>query len=419
MKKSHLLNAVFAISSCLVSVTVNAAYIISTSTTKGSIEILSTAPANLEENQFVGDSDPAIDILRIFQEQSNLSLKQDVTVDIDASKLSAFPAIFTGGVAEPPPSTSGILSAGSNVVSFFFHLDEPTNELGQVEGSVTFNVDILAIVTDSDTLLNTHSVLGSLGTTYTSVAANHGTLEDNNDYIRFTSFRTLEFQVSQQSGMDQFRVIVAFPVGTSTFDLSNEGWKIADPVPTSHFGSQAFQTIPIPWDNTVGLPPGSILAEDIHGFTWDWITAPSHFIGDYSVEYGNDITFDIQLGTYPSINPGPAVALEGSTMTLFYNMPPTIRDTWATRTVPLTEIGWVVNNYENGTTATQANMLEVLGNLKGFYILAEWRVGNDSTHVDNVLFGSANLNPPILAPFPWNIFMPAILHGGIRRSSTP
>jgi hypothetical protein len=172
------------------------------------------------ENQFTG-----ADILRIFKEQSNFDLTLDV--DIDISKPTAFPTAFTGGGSVPPASVSSTVLAGTVIDSFFFHLDAPTNERGDAAGSVTFDADILAVITNSDTLLNTHTLLGAQGTIYQLTAQNHGTLEDPNDTMTIIGDRTLEFRMAQATGMDQFRVITVVPSPkpdvTGLNDVSGDG----------------------------------------------------------------------------------------------------------------------------------------------------------------------------------------------------
>jgi len=198
------------------------AAIISTSVTgDDQINILSSAPGDVTEEHLTGNANASVDILRIFQEQSGLALSQPIDVDIDPSTFS-LPRTFTGGGSWPPsPGVDGTVASGTRVDVFFFHLDEPSNELGRVIGSVTFDVDILGVITDSDTLVTTHSLLGYPGTTYPLAAGNHGTLEDTDDYITFTSLRTLEFKVSQLAAMDQFRVLTVVPAPPAVWLLGS------------------------------------------------------------------------------------------------------------------------------------------------------------------------------------------------------
>lgn len=77
-----------------------------------------------------------------------------------------------------------------------------------------------------------------------------------------------------------------------------------------------------------------------------------------------------------------------SATTIYFNTPSPALFTWTTETIPLDGAGWVVDDWDGGVAATQAQIQHVLANLQAMYILVEWRTGPDDTNVDNIFFGS-------------------------------
>ena len=96
-----------------------------------------------------------------------------------------------------------------------------------------------------------------------------------------------------------------------------------------------------------------------------------------------DLQFDILI-SYSGNVAYPAVILHGAAKNLYYTIAPTPVGVWTHRIVPLVGAGWKVNSW-TGAAATDADMLEVLSDLKGLYINAEWRSGPDMTYLDNVI----------------------------------
>lgn len=166
----------------------------------------------------------------------------------------------------------------------------------------------------------------------------------------------------------------------STFDTSNEGWVIVSYPFHSHVAVPG--TAPLPFDGSLGLPPGSVHVGDVFGETG--ISAPAAFLGDKSAYYGDTLTYDIFLRFSDGVS-YPAVVLNGGTMSLFYEaLPPTL-EAWEHRVVPLSENGWYVS--DSGLSATQGQFQAVLQNLVGLYLYTEWNTGTDDTNVDNVNMG--------------------------------
>ena len=77
------------------------------------------------------------------------------------------------------------------------------------------------------------------------------------------------------------------------------------------------------------------------------------------------------------------MVLAGASKYLYYNADPTEVGVWTTRTISLAESGWRLDDWQ-GSDATADDMREVLSDLRGLYINAEWRTGPDDTLLDNV-----------------------------------
>lgn len=168
----------------------------------------------------------------------------------------------------------------------------------------------------------------------------------------------------------------------SMFDTDTEGWLVCDIWPYSHIQADPPASGAI-WSDAVGNPGGGLTIGDVHG--WTWAQAPSHFLGNHSSSYGSTLSVDLLI-RYSDEIPYPLVALRGRDITLYYVIPPPPLHAWMRHIVPLTEQGWVVNHYETGDPATEQNMRNVLSDLRGLYIMTEWRTGPDDTWFDNVVF---------------------------------
>jgi len=171
----------------------------------------------------------------------------------------------------------------------------------------------------------------------------------------------------------------------STFDTDNDGWELSGPFPTTHFGDQSIPSGQATWDDSVGLPPGSLHVGDV--WHWTWVRVPARYLGDRSAMYGTTLEFDIQITTSDGV-PYPAVALQGHAITLLYNLDSPPLGEWLHVVIPIIEDGWVINDYANGPPATSEDIRNILGDLRGVYILIEWRTGADDTHLDNVRFSA-------------------------------
>jgi hypothetical protein len=166
----------------------------------------------------------------------------------------------------------------------------------------------------------------------------------------------------------------------STFDASAEGWVVANVNPQAHVAADP-ATVSTTWDDAFGLPAGSLREPDI--YSWTFVSAPAQYLGDKSGFFGGSIGADIFIRLTDSAT-WPAFVLRGANKTLCYPRFSPQLDVWENMSAPLTGAGWRVNDYVNGVPATDADMQEVLADLRGVYILVEWRTGADDTNLDNV-----------------------------------
>jgi hypothetical protein len=169
-----------------------------------------------------------------------------------------------------------------------------------------------------------------------------------------------------------------------SFENGTSGWTIA--------GSQSGYALPFigytapDFDATNGNSGGTISTVD--RYTETFFSIPPEYLGNQSGAFGTNITFDIKI-SYSDNATYPAVILVGQSKVLYFNMMSTIVGQWETRNIPLKGQGWKLNSWQ-GADATDEDMKEVLSNLSGCYINAEWMTGPDTTYLDNVSFFFSN-----------------------------
>ena len=207
-------------------------------------------------------------------------------------------------------------------------------------------------------------------------------------------FDIVHAQFGQENEADQ---VTAASATGSTFDNDADGWLIV--------GMQGFNWACPPfygptnptWSGTGGNPGGCIIAGDVYQETL--FSAPTKFLGNQSASFGKKLKFDIKITKSDSGVEYPAVVLCGAGKSLFYNAKPTTIGEWTTRTIPLNASGWKLSDWENGPTATNEDMKEVLGSLDGLYIITEWYTGSgDLTSLDNVKITSCFINTALYGP---------------------
>jgi len=174
----------------------------------------------------------------------------------------------------------------------------------------------------------------------------------------------------------------AHGASVATFATTAEGWVVAGIDPYNHVSTDP-PTIPATWSGADGLGPGALRIPDVYG--WTWIQAPSSWLGDRSSAFGADILWSIKISETDGIA-YPAIALRGRTMTLYHVRDSPTVGLWTGFPAHLFGSYWRVNNYDGGAIATDVQLLQVLHDLRGIYILTEWHTGNDDTFVDNIEF---------------------------------
>ncbi|GMR23869.1 MAG: hypothetical protein BMS9Abin37_2343 [Acidobacteriota bacterium] len=186
------------------------------------IVVMSSASVEAGIISFLGDVDiiappPSVvlgaleddQLTRVFLEQSALILGSDVDADV----------MSPGAVDEAVDLTPGTIFSGTRVDSYLLHFDPLSDSGASSGGSVTFNRDILGILVQTSSLDATDALLGALATTYQlndfrgveglGFAAEGVTV---NDVVTLSAdFRTIGFDFSTTSRIDEIRVITAVP----------------------------------------------------------------------------------------------------------------------------------------------------------------------------------------------------------------
>src|SRR5690606_433008 len=112
-------------------------------------------------------------------------------------------------------------------------------------------------------------------------------------------------------------------------------------------------------------------------YFWTFACAPESYHGDFSPLYGESIGFDMLVRFRDTGRLYPVVALVGERITLLYSIQvdEIVVDEWTTWSVDLAPGPWVVNHYQTGPLATEAEIRETLADLRGLYIDTEYRTG--------------------------------------------
>ncbi len=169
---------------------------------------------------------------------------------------------------------------------------------------------------------------------------------------------------------------------TAAFTGSNLGWTASEINPTAHITSYTTSPAPAAWDSVNGLPAGSLREPDL-GNQWTCVSPPASAHGNWAPSFGGQIKFDTYVRHSSSLT-WPAFALRGRNITLYCSKAPPTLNTWTTMSATLAGAGWRVNNWETGPIATNAQMLEVLADLRGIFLFTEWMNGTpDDSNADN------------------------------------
>jgi hypothetical protein len=200
-------------SAVLVAATVATAAIVSVSG-----EILEIpAPPSAQVDQVESNT-----VMHVFAERQDFTLPQGVDVDISSP----------GTVTDVSQYTSTTIAAGTVVRSYLLHHDRLNEGVGaRLRGSITFDQDIIGVITERGTLLTSDPVVGNPGTVYEShlnVAArgiDFLPLAGNPDTLTVSADRRT-LQLNSYSGvsgtaLDELRVLTegekVVPTRTSTW----------------------------------------------------------------------------------------------------------------------------------------------------------------------------------------------------------
>ena len=162
---------------------------------------------------------------------------------------------------------------------------------------------------------------------------------------------------------------------SSTFDTDDEGWTITGDAQAG--GAE-------PTHNGTGGNPGGYIAatDDVQGGVW-YFRAPASFHGDFSSGYGTNLTFDLQQSSLSNQFNAVDIYLRGAGLELRYDTASNPGIDWTNYSVLLQEqAGWTLN----GSAPTQAEFLQVLGDVTDLQIRGEYIPGPDVGGLDNVVF---------------------------------
>lgn len=142
-----------------------------------------------------------------FAERSGFQLAGDLSVDVTSP----------GFVNNLGGATPGVVSSGTVVDSYFFHLD-PNISSGFLilDGTATFDSDVLGIVLSDSRLNLSDSVLGTTSTAYPTGISLRGAATgiEANDFVRLSADRrTVDIRLGATfDGFDQIRIVTSTAV---------------------------------------------------------------------------------------------------------------------------------------------------------------------------------------------------------------
>jgi hypothetical protein len=137
---------------------------------------------------------------RVFEEQTGLTLESDLHVDITIS----------GRVDDDSMMSPGTIAAGSTVNSYFIHQD-PLGPRGKLllAGKVRFDQQIVGVIINDQTMLDTDVMLGNSNTVYPDGLMARGL--DFKQPLEFVKISKdgmkLKYQLYTTTVMDQIRVL--------------------------------------------------------------------------------------------------------------------------------------------------------------------------------------------------------------------
>lgn len=166
--------------------------------------LIESSPSLLEGNPDT-TSDTSIFLM---PEVLDFELPEDITVDTLVEPGDLF--------SKPSDDNPTTIAAGTTLNSFILHGDRWTGGLGQVEVSMTFDSEIIALIWNKTRLAATDGVLGAAGTDYAGDIHGRSGLEENDDIQIEADGRTLVYRSQNGAAfLDEVRVLTA-PVEVSS-----------------------------------------------------------------------------------------------------------------------------------------------------------------------------------------------------------
>lgn len=192
---------------------------------------------------------------------------------------------------------------------------------------------------------------------------------DSDKTVRVYFFEDDEVDTSEEKGTVR-----------STFDASDEGWRVV--------GDVEGGTGKPDWNSSGGNPGAHLSADDdALGGIWYWEASPK-FYGDFSAAYGQTLTFDLNQDSAMAIqitNQRDVILSGGGTL-IWLDRLDNPGSGWTSYTVYLdtTDTWWL----DDGSVASEADIRKVLGALDDLKIRGEYENGNDTGGIDNVVLNA-------------------------------
>ncbi|WP_222919497.1 alkaline phosphatase D family protein [Natrinema sp. SYSU A 869] len=219
--------------------------------------------------------------------------------------------------------------------------------------------------------------------------ANFGTVDVDE------SGETLTIGIYDEQGTEQFTKTIHaddIDAGTgpesvdrveSTFDEDGDGWLISQNGGSNH---------PV-YRESGGNSGGHVSDEENQGGVAWYYQAPFKFLGDREEFYGGSLSFDVrqvqidrQFDAEP-VEGGDVLLANGDTKLVYEFRGPesTPGEEWTDFEVPLSADATWINLTSQELLATEERLREVLGNLEALRIRGEYRSGDDTSYLDNVV----------------------------------
>ncbi len=166
--------------------------------------------------------------------------------------------------------------------------------------------------------------------------------------------------------------------------FNDEGWKQQNlqldhpPIALTTPGSVSL--------SSTGGNPGGFIRTSESSAQVRYFVAPSAYLGDQNLAYGNALTFDLK-SNLSTAQPGELVLLVGNDVTLAYTSTDLPMLNWQNFDVPMdaSAPGWEVVG-SGGTAPTVSEFANVLLDVQAIYIRADWVAStNNETSMDNVI----------------------------------